>query len=131
MTSPKITKAEQQVAKEALKADDPSGALLIQAILSASPEKVRRRYKKIFGGRMETINPSALVHVAIAQLLMLSLDGEIEVRDKVKLSTALIESIRKIIERFELQSAEPVAIFLGEFTSTTAAEYEQGIEFGE
>lgn len=130
MTSPKISKAEQLVARDQLNEKDPAGALLIQAILSAAPDKVRRRYKKIFKGEMETINPSALVHVAIAQLLMLSLDGEIEVRDKVKLSTALIESIRKIIERFELQSTEPVAIILQEFTSTTTAELESGIEFG-
>tara|TARA_Y100000310_G_scaffold335424_1_gene417456 strand:- start:2852 stop:3247 length:396 start_codon:yes stop_codon:yes gene_type:complete len=130
MTSPKITKAEQQIAKDQISREDPTGALLIQAILSAAPDKVKRRYRKIFKGQMKSINPSALVHVAIAQLLMLSLDSDIEVRDKVKLSTALIESIRKITERFELQSAEPVAIFLQNFTTTTTAELEQGIEFG-
>ena len=130
MTTPKITKAEQLVARDDLRRDDPAGAALVKAILSAAPADVRRRYKKIFKGEMGSINPSVLVHLAVAQLLMLSLDRDIDTRDKVKLSTQLIESIRKIIERFELSSSEPVAIFLQEFTSTTTAELESEIEFG-
>ena len=130
MTTPKITKAEQLVARDDLRRDDPAGAALVKAILSAAPADVRRRDKKIFKGEMGSINPSVLVHLAVAQLLMLSLDRDIDTRDKVKLSTQLIESIRKIIERFELSSSEPVAIFLQEFTSTTTSQLESDIEFG-
>ena len=130
MATPKITKAEQQIARDNMKRDDPSGSALVQAILSAAPDKVKRRYKKIFGDSLQTINPSALVHVALAQLLMLSLDNDVEVKDKVKLSIGIIESIRKMMEKFELQSAESVSIMLSDFTSTSTADLEDSIEFG-
>ena len=130
MTSPKLTKAEQQAARDDLANADPAGAELVKAILSAAPDKVRRRYRKIFKGELGTVAPKALVHIATAQLLILNLDPEIDVRDKVKLTTALLESVRKIIERFELQGTEPIAIMLGEFVSTTTADLEQGLEFG-
>ena len=130
MTTPKLPNAESMFQRDQLNAPDPAGAELVKAILSAAPEKVRRRYRKIFKGELATISPSAIVHIALSQLLMLNLDSDIDVRDKVKLSTALIESVRKIIEKFQLESSEPVAIMLADFTSTTTADLEQGIEFG-
>ncbi len=130
MTTPKLPKAENLFARDKLNAPDPAGAALVKAILSAAPDKVRKRYKKIFKGELATISPAAIVHIALAQLLILSLDGSVDVRDQVKLSTALIESVRKIIEKFQLESSEPVAIMLADFTSTTTADLEQGIEFG-
>lgn len=130
MATPKITQSEQQLARDVLLAEDAAGAQLVKAILSAAPAKVKRHYKKIFKDELGTISPAAIVHICLAQLLMISLDPDIDTRDRVKYSTALIESVRKIIEKFQLESTEPIAIVLADFTSTTAAELEQGIEFG-